>query len=969
MLLTVEGKVEVAPNGTLDWQPARTNQVLHPGDRLRTGLRSRASLQWSGLSVLRVNALTTMQIQPPPRPGGTPALELNSGASYLFSRERPGEIQFRTPLASGAIRGTEFQLAVGDDGRTTLSLLDGAVAMTAGAQTEQVNSGEELLVEPGRPPAKTALLNARRVIQWVLYYPAIVDPAELGLSSAEQTALQESLQAYRDGDLPQALARYPADRQPGSDAERLWRAALLLAAGQVDSALAGLPEAGRLGPVTRALQEMVETVRGEELDPATAPAPRTTSEWMARSYLWQAHSRLDEALAAARAAQEQSPQFGPAWVRVAELEFGFGRVPQAQAALDRGLALSPRHAQGLALRGFLLAAANRNTEALGAFEQAIAIDGALGNAWLGRGLIKMRRGRVLEGRQDLQVAAALEPQRGVLRSYLGKAFAHTGEPERAEKELRLARHLDPGDPTSSFYAALLLEQQNRVNEAVQALEHSKELNDNRSLFRSSLLLDQDRSMRSANLAVIYRDAGLLDYSAQEAARAVNDDYANGSAHLFLAESYDALRDPKLINLRYETPAFSELLIADLLSPATVGTFSPSVSQQEYTRLFEGNRLGLFSSTEYLSSGDWEQRGAQYGVIGNTSYAVDAFYRTENGQRPNNDLEQLELSARFKQQLTPQDTILLQISYFDTDTGDLAQYYDQDSASRTLRVSETQEPNLWLGYHHEWGPGSHTLFLAGRFDDTLELADSAPSVLFLQTAVSPLSGNTNVSLRNPALLGLHYHSDLEAYSAELQQIWQTPGQTLIVGGRYQAGWSDTSTHLTQFVTSITNQQVDTTLERISIYGYEQWEMLERLRFTGGVSYDHLRYPENIDTAPITGAQASRDQFSPKLGLVWTPWDETRIRGAYTRSLGGVFFDQSVRLEPTQVGGFNQAFRSLIPESVAGLVPGTRFETWGVGLDQSIKVTGPFRSYLVVEGQWLNSDGNRTVGMLTNSDIFA
>jgi hypothetical protein len=51
----------------------------------------------------------------------------------------------------------------------------------------------------------------------------------------------------------------------------------------------------------------------------------------------------------------------------------------------------------------------------------------------------------------------------------------------------------------------------------------------------------------------------------------------------------------------------------------------------------------------------------------------------------------------------------------------------------------------------------------------------------------------------------------------------------------------------------------------------------------------------------------------------------VRGAYTRSLGGIYHDNSVRLEPTGVAGFNQAFRSLIPESVAGPVPATEFET--------------------------------------------
>ena len=53
-------------------------------------------------------------------------------------------------------------------------------------------------------------------------------------------------------------------------------------------------------------------------------------------------------------------------------------------------------------------------------------------------------------------------------------------------------------------------------------------------------------------------------SLREAVRAVNTDYANYSAHLFLANSYDSLRDPNLINLRYETSWYSELLKANLL---------------------------------------------------------------------------------------------------------------------------------------------------------------------------------------------------------------------------------------------------------------------------------------------------------------------------------------------------------------------------------------------------------------------
>jgi hypothetical protein len=49
------------------------------------------------------------------------------------------------------------------------------------------------------------------------------------------------------------------------------------------------------------------------------------------------------------------------------------------------------------------------------------------------------------------------------------------------------------------------------------------------------LLDQDRAVRSANLAAIYQDAGMSDISVREAARAVNADYANYSSHLFLGQ--------------------------------------------------------------------------------------------------------------------------------------------------------------------------------------------------------------------------------------------------------------------------------------------------------------------------------------------------------------------------------------------------------------------------------------------------
>jgi hypothetical protein len=119
---------------------------------------------------------------------------------------------------------------------------------------------------------------------------------------------------------------------------------------------------------------------------------------------------------------------------------------------------------------------------------------------------------------------------------------------------------------------------------------------------------------------------------------------------------------------------------------------------------------------------------------------------------------------------------------------------------------------------------------------------------------------------------------------------------------------------------------------------------------------LRYPANIENAPISSSESSVSQFSPKAGFIWTINPETVFRFAYTRSLGGLSYDNSIRLEPTEVAGFNQAFRSIIPESIAGTVPGSRFTTYGVGLDRSFKSN----TYFTIQGQILDSDANRSVG---------
>ncbi len=559
-LLSFRGAVRIIRAGatTPDVPPPNLSEsnrfYLHAGDRVQTGERARARLKLRDGSIANLDELTELRLGRRPERG---VLEVLRGVMSFFHRDEPGRVEVTGNGVSALVRGTEFTFAARADGGVELTLFDGEVGFTNALGGLTLRSGDIAEARLGEAPRRTAVLAGGGVgaVQWLLYYPAILALPELPLEPRVSTLLTESLRLYEAGDLLGALARYPAGRQPASREERVLLAALVLAVGNVTEAERWMEGVQGDDPAARIASALRQVVAATQLRPTAVAEPRLASEWLAASYARQAAGDLPGALMAAKDASIVSPDWGFAWARVAELEFSFGRTGAARAAVERARQLSPRNAQAVALNGFLLAAASRTAAAEAAFNEALELDSGLGNAWLGRGLVRLRQGRLDEARADLTVAAATEPNRAALRSYLGKAFATTADPTRARHELDLARQLDPLDPTPGLYSALLHQQDNSINAAVADLEQSVALKDERRLYRSRFLLDQDRAVRGANLATVYADAGFTELANREATRAVNADYANAAAHLFLANSYDTLRDPRQVNLRYETPWF------------------------------------------------------------------------------------------------------------------------------------------------------------------------------------------------------------------------------------------------------------------------------------------------------------------------------------------------------------------------------------------------------------------------------
>ena len=1018
-VLSFENIAQAAKGGG-GWKPAAKDLPLAVGDRFRTRQRSRATLKLTDLYTMRLKQFTTIQVTRGLFEDDKSKLDLKGGAVFIFSREKEGEIDISTPAANGAMRGTQLYVQVSENGLSKFQVLEGQVVMKNPQGNLVLDAGEAGEALPGQAPRKTAAIIATNLLQWALYYPAVLDPSELGMNEADRLVAADSLQAYGAGDLLGALEKYP-EGAAASIGGKLYRAGVLLGVGRVDEARAGLSGVAAGNPGRRALERMIAAVKFSEKEEWDPESIVTSGEAVAESYYLQSRSDLRGAREAAHRATQLTSENGYAWTRLAELEFSFSRTKEATAALENALRLTPRNAQTHALKGFVLSADNLIEEARQSFEEAVRLDGALGNGWLGLGLTKIKRGDLKGGRADLQTAATVEPTVSGFHSYLGKAFSMEDKAIDARKDLDLAKRLDPNDPTPLLYSALELQQRNRTNQAITDLEKSIELNDNRRVFRSQQLLDQDKAVRSANLAKIYQNAGMRDVAVREATRAVENDYTNPSAHLFLANSFDALRDPKRIELRYETPWFNELLLSNLLSPVGGGQLSQFVSQQEYSKLLEEDGIGASFSSEWRSTEEHRSNASVFGTAGDVSFGIDAYYRDDPGDRLNSEANLQELYGQFKWQPTPDDVFYFLGKWADQESGDNFETYDNLPLAPGLDFEESQEPGLLLGgWNHRWAPGSHTLLLAGRLSADQRLTDTSAQQLlierdsgglrpgFIQPNSFGFDQLTDPALRNadpPAVSvgtdwqSLVYSNDLiqgigpylgqgnvigvssapfafdtnrsfEIYTAEIQHILQSDRNLIVAGGRLQAGTFETESILSLvrpnfsggFSTPAALQRTEADFQRMTVYGYDYWNATRNLTLIGGFSWDSIEHPDNFRNPPVNDRQREEDRLSGKLGFTYAPSRRFTMRGVYTEGMGGVTFDESVRLEPVQLAGFNQAYRTVISESLAGSVENPLYKIMGLSVEGSL----PTRTWWGANVRVIEQDVDRTIGAFTGYD---
>jgi tetratricopeptide (TPR) repeat protein len=834
---------------TVNHAPARLYMFVCANGLVRTGENSRAAVRLiEADTLLRLNAGTELQVRSPPEDRFL--VKLIQGVVHFFSRVRQS-FDVETPFVNAGIEGTEFLVSVEPD-RTFVSVFEGTVVAENERGRKVLQSDQSAVALAGEAPEIRIVVRPRDAVQWALYYPPVL------LEEADPTSSNAIIRASR-----------------------------LLAAGQVNQARAELDQLPETGEVN-ALRAVIAVAQNDKeaalsfAKQAVELSPQSAAAKIALSYAYQAGFELDKARKTLLRAVDEQPKDALAWARLSELQLSLGFLDDALKSADKAASLAPNLGRTNSIRGFALLTQIKTERAREAFEKAIALESEDPLPRLGLGLAKIREGDLEEGRREIEIAAALDPNNSLIRSYLGKAYFEEKRAPLDAVQFAIAKELDPADPTPWFYDAIAKQTESRPVEALNDLQKSIELNDNRAVYRSRLLLDQDVAVRATSVARIYDDLGFDQVALVEASKSLSIDPANHSAHRFLSDTYARLP-------RHEIARVSELLQAQLLQPININPVQPSLAVtdlnivagagpadaafNEFTPLFERNRPQVDMAAIVGNQDTLADEVVLSGLQNRLSYSIGQFHYETDGFRKNNDLKHDIYNVFGQVALTPKFNLQAEFRRRESDLGDRRQQFSGVFSER--KRLDLRQDTARLGAR--FAPSNKSDFVTSMITSDLE-------------AEEPRERGGRID-----------RSDDEGYQAETQYLFRALHYNITAGiGRSKVDSKENSPETDQ---------------------------------DNGYVYSNLVFPENLTWSIGFGYDSYKqgaldlDEFNPKLGLQWDISKHFHLRLARFETLKRrLVVDQTI--EPTQVAGFNQHFDDF---------NGTRAKQYGIGLDARLTRT--------------------------------
>jgi Flp pilus assembly protein TadD len=875
-ILDIQGKAEQRPAAAAPWAAAHVRQTLAGGAFVRTLPASKLALLFADETQVRLNQNTVLEIKPAAGArGDVTTLRLELGRAWTQARRVPQGLNVETPAATAAIRGTDWELEVAPDGRTTLVVLSGSVDFFNAQGQLTVSRNEAAVADVGKAPVRIALLNPRDRVQWVTALR--FDARPYATAAARDPAIAAAIAAMEVGDAARARGLLEAaSRVPAPDpAVYGMLAEIELGAGNFERAIADV-QAG-LARFPRDPELIAQLARAQLLSDRvedaekTLAAPRerdSASLLIVQGEAARRDGRAQAALSAFERATTLAPDDDRAWFALGRAQGEREDTITARANLGRAIELNPDGAGYDGELGTVDTFTNRFASAQAAFDEALKDNPADYVALTGLGLLRLKRGDPQGALDALLRAGVMEPRYGRAKVYTGVAYYQLGRFSDAIAMMYEAHRLDDKDPLPFMLLTQIYADLFRAGDAVDASREALK----RLPYLKSLNQVADDQRGKANLGYALAFFGLEDWALETAQQSYNA--FSGASHLFLADRYPG-----------EYNKNSELFQGFLTEPTAFGAsnrFSKLVPTAGHYQTLGGTLTqdnDILYGIPYLRLNglvDWPWRTAYYGDVERGIGRLDTTSTDPDGRAQ--DVSGREKVEFYAFGLGSVPTEQLGLFVYGTKFRDVVTLDDYAGTNAALDKSRID-----AGFRWKFTPQSMTWLKIGQTEETqkfenyfvfnpeLTAADASNSSFHSRPQDAQFRHTVDVTPADHVAFGFEYARDKRTNNFFTGGVREVPGQpTLLFGflNEQSASFSSKQAYVS-YVRDLTpalsvqadlfwtqfNQSIDDLNLTLVILGEEQFPFVEN----------------------ITG-QSTESRLSPRIGLVWKPGPVT-VRAAY------------------------------------------------------------------------------------------
>ncbi len=578
-VLSVQGRVEVEQS---PWAPAKVNQELRAGASIRTGDQSRAVILLADETQLKLNAnsqmtlrevrrtssLVTRVVQQAVAQQDQSLLHLLKGEAWLRAKQKPAQLRVNTPAVTAAIRGTEFDIKVADDGETVATVLEGSIDLRNDRGFVLVNSREQGRARVGQAPTKTIILNPEDAVQWTFFYTAAVSPREYpflyrspaearsSLAAAVADPLRTAQIQSDAGNLQAGLDALNGVSSPQADEIRGW---ILLEQNRIREAVEALLRAPqqssrvRLGlslayyrlnqfqeayarvrepgsdDRLRLQKSMLDLVAGdaatsrEQLEsvPVGSASYSLVQGMLSNIYLTQ--NDRQKALDAARRAIRADPSSPSPYLSLSLVQQSMFDLPGATRSAEKALSLDPDFLQARIQLARLLYGAGDSGRAEEILRRALALAPEEAAIHSTLGFVLLGQAKTDEARVRFEASLAQDNTRAEPHLGLGIVLMRRGRNTEAVAEFLTAASLEPRVSLYQSYLGKAFYELHSFEQSFTALEAAKDLDPRdptpslysgifqNDLNRPGAAVDEfERSIRLNDNRAVYRSRFVLD---------------------------------------------------------------------------------------------------------------------------------------------------------------------------------------------------------------------------------------------------------------------------------------------------------------------------------------------------------------------------------------------------------------------------------------------------------------------------